>query len=35
MSKTLIIVLVATAVILLIGGVAWAKHRDYCGELPI
>jgi Spy/CpxP family protein refolding chaperone len=31
MSKTLIILLIAGAVILMAGGVAWAKSRGYCG----
>ncbi len=31
MTKTLIILLVAVAGVLLIGGVAWAKYGGYCG----
>lgn len=30
MSKTLIIVLVASVIVVLVGSVAWAKHRGYC-----
>lgn len=30
MSKTLIIILVVGVAVLLLGGVAWAKHRGYC-----
>jgi hypothetical protein len=31
MTKTLIILFVAGVAVLLVGGVAWAKHRGYCG----